>query len=122
MSYEFNDTEAEQMWIFGNRIAIVSIILGTSAIIGIITSIIKIINNTDVTRSIILMLDFIAMLFIAIFLFLPSDNFKEIAVSEGRDIQELMRGLQEFRTAFLITAGVVIFSGILSFILILHKI
>ena len=120
MSYEFTDSEAEQMWIFGNKLVIVTIVMAITGILGLFISMI---NFGDMsTRDFVLFMEFIFLIVIAIILYRPSDNFTRIATSEGRDIQELMRGIKEFSFAFIITATLITLIGLLNFLLIIDKV
>ncbi|MHA2249146.1 MAG: hypothetical protein ACXAD7_02235 [Candidatus Kariarchaeaceae archaeon] len=120
MSYEFTDNEAEQMWIFGNRLVIMTIVMAISGILGLFISMT---NFGDMgNRDFVLFMEFIFLIFIAIVLYRPSDNFTRIATSEGRDIQELMRGIKEFSFAFVVTAILITIMGLLNFILIIDKV
>ncbi|MCY3414467.1 MAG: hypothetical protein INQ03_22660 [Candidatus Heimdallarchaeota archaeon] len=114
--YEFEDTDAEILWKFGNKLSIVAILLGTGALFGIITSLLNLFEE-ETTSTIVNLFEFIFLLGISIIIYFPSDNFKSIATSEGRDIDELMRGFKEFNMAFLAISGLIIVVGILNFIL-----
>ncbi|MCY3412712.1 MAG: hypothetical protein INQ03_13825 [Candidatus Heimdallarchaeota archaeon] len=119
--YEFDDDKAEVMWNFGNKLSIISLILGTGAIFGVIASILRIIDSEEKTPHVIKMFEFIFLLGIAVIIYFPSDNFKNISTSEGRDIDELMRGFKEFNMAFLAIAGIILVVGLLNFAMLLLK-
>ncbi len=119
MTYEFNDDEAETMWVFGNYTVLVSLLMGLVGVIGIFS---LILSDHDNVRTFVLLMEFIFLIVIAAILFRPSDNFRNIATSEGRDIQELMRGIDEFSLAFAVTAVLIAVIGMLNFLLILSKI
>ena len=119
MTYEFNDEEAESVWLFGNYIMIASLIMALATIIGLLTFLPK---YADLTfPDVVMILNFLFLIPIAIYLFRPSDNFKRIATTEGKDIPELMQGIEEFNYGFLITSILIALIGILNFILIFVK-
>ncbi len=119
--YEFDDEKAEQIWLFGNKIAILSLVLAFGSILGIISSIISLSNESNF-HGVVMLIEFLFLLVIAFFLFRPSDNFKAIAESEGTDIEELIVGMKDFNLAFAIIAGLISLIGILQFLLIIAKV
>lgn len=119
--YEFNDEEAERIWLFGNKIAIIALALAVGAILGFFASILTLSGEANI-RDIFLLIEYIFLVVIAFFLFRPSDNFKAIAESEGTDIDELMTGIKDFNVAFLVIAGLIATISVMQFILILLKV
>ena len=121
MAYEFSDSEAETMWLFGNKLTILGLLMIIGGILGIAMGALSL-GAGDKIRAMIILIEAIFLIVIGVVLFRPSDNFKNIAISEGKDIPELMRGVFEFNQAFLISAGCIAVIGFLNLILILQKI
>lgn len=121
-TYEFDENEAEIVWIFGNKISIASLLMMAGGVIGVTVGFIDAIKSETPLRGIVLLIEFLFLIVIGFILSRPSDNFKRIATSEGRDIPELIQGIKEFNFAFLIAAGLVGIIAILNFILILVKV
>lgn len=121
VDYEFDDDEAEKIWVFGNKLTILALLMFVTSIIGILTSL-ALFSDGDNTRPTVLLFEFIFLIVISVVLFRPSDNFKKVATSEGRDMAELLVGLKEFKFAFSFSAIMIVVIGISNFILILNKI
>ncbi|MHA2171500.1 MAG: hypothetical protein ACXAB7_16555 [Candidatus Kariarchaeaceae archaeon] len=121
MTYEFSEEEGEVLWVFGNKLVIVSLLLGLSGILGFFAIIAELTEDNQV-RSIVLITQFLFLVVSAVVLYRPSDNFTRIATSEGKDIQELMRGVDEFTFGFTIVAILMFVVGLLNYYLILDKI
>ena len=118
MTYEFDDDEAEKLWIFGNQIMIVSAALFIIGVFGIVTNILAMVRGVATVETTFRLIEFAIVLGISILLFRPSDNFKRISTSEGRDIDELMIGIKEFNLAFmLISSGILIIALITSLLI-----
>ena len=120
MTYEFSDEEAENMWVLGNKISIVGLLMVFGGIIGSVNAI-RELDEDDRLRAIILLFEFLFLIIIGVVLLRPSDNFKRIATSEGKDISELMEGVKEFALGFKISAMLVGVLGFLNIILVLSK-
>jgi hypothetical protein len=112
MAYEFNDEEAENMWVLGNKISIVGLLMIFGGIIGSVDSI-RNINEGNQLRVTIFLFEFLVLIVIGVILFRPSDNFKRISTSEGKDIPELMEAMKEFTLGFKISAVLI---GVLAFL------
>ncbi|MHA2027972.1 MAG: hypothetical protein ACW99A_07085 [Candidatus Kariarchaeaceae archaeon] len=112
MAYEFNDEEAENMWVLGNKISIVGLLMIFGGIIGSVDSI-RNINEGNQLRVTIFLFEFLVLIVIGVILFRPSDNFKRISTSEGKDIPELMEAVKEFTLGFKISAVLI---GVLAFL------
>ena len=119
--YEFSDDEAETMWLFGNKLTILGLLMVIGGILGIAMGFLSF-DQSDKTRVMIQLIEAIFLVIIGIVLFRPSDNFKNIAISEGKDIPELMQGVFEFTQAFLISAGCIAAIGFLNLVLMINKI
>ena len=120
MAYEFSDEEAENMWVLGNKISIVGLLMVFGGIIGSVNAI-RELDEDDQLRAIILLFEFLFLVAIGVVLLRPSDNFKRIATSEGKDISELMKGIKEFALGFKISAILVGVLGFLNVILVFSK-
>ncbi len=116
MSYEFTDEEAEKMWIFGNQIMIFSSAIFLIGLFGLSTTILIMIKEPISLKLINNLIAFAGTLGVSLLLFRPSDNFKKISVSEGRDIEELMEGLKEFNFGFLVISIFFILTTVLAMI------
>ncbi len=121
MTYEFTDIESEKIWIFGNKLVITSLIMLVAGVLGIFFTIARF-NQLNSVQASVYIIEFIFLIIIALLLFRPSDNFKMISTTEGNDIDELMKGLNDFKLAFMVTTGLLVFIGILQFILIMEKV
>ncbi|OLS27358.1 MAG: hypothetical protein HeimC2_11950 [Candidatus Heimdallarchaeota archaeon LC_2] len=121
MAYEFKDEEAENMWVLGNKVAVVGLLMIFGGIIGFINST-RGFDDVDNTRSIIFSIQFVFLIVIGIILFRPSDNFKRIATSEGKDITELMEAIDEFTVGFLISSILIGLIAFLNVILLFDKV
>ena len=120
MAYEFNDEEAENMWVLGNKVAVVGLLMVFGGIIGFINST-RGFDDEDNTRPIIFSIQFVFLIVIGVILFRPSDNFKRIATSEGKDIAELMEAIEEFNIGFFISAILIGLIAFLNVILVFDK-
>ena len=120
MAYEFSDEEAESMWVLGNKISIVGLLMVFGGIIGSVNAI-RELDEDDNIRAIILLFEFLFLIVIGVILLRPSDNFKRIATSEGKDVSELMQGIDEFAAGFKISAILVGILGLLNIILVFSK-
>ncbi|RMG36711.1 MAG: hypothetical protein D6732_07910 [Methanobacteriota archaeon] len=118
MPYEFSDEEAEKMWIFGNQIMIFSSALFVIGIFGVGDVILTVLRAPFTFEIFVRLVSFLGTIGISILLIRPSDNFKKISVSEGRDISELMQGLREFNMGFVVISVLLILIGVLLGILI----
>jgi hypothetical protein len=121
LTYEFSDIEAEKIWVFGNKLVISSLIMLVAGVLGIFFTIARF-NQLEQMRAVVYITEFLFLIAIAVLLFRPSDNFKMIATSEGRDMDELMKGLNEFKLAFVMTTLLILTIGIFQFVLLLEKV
>lgn len=120
MTYEFDDEEAEKLWIFGNQIMIVSAALFIIGVFGIVTNFLIMVRGAGTVETAFRLLEFAIVLGVSLLLFRPSDNFKRISTSQGRDIDELMIGIKEFNFAFLLIASGILVISLITSILILR--
>ncbi len=120
MPYEFSDDEAEKMWIFGNQIMIFSSALFVIGLFGVADIILTVLRAPFTFEIFFRLLAFLGTIGISILLIRPSDNFKKISVSEGRDISELMQGLREFNMGFTVISGVLVVISIFIGLLIVN--
>lgn len=118
MPYEFSDEEAEKMWIFGNQIMIFSAALFVIGLFGFGETILTMLRNQLTLEMSFKLISFIGIIGISIILIRPSDNFKKISVSEGRDISELMQGLREFNIGFTLISLVLLATSVFIAVLI----
>jgi hypothetical protein len=121
MAYEFNDEEAENMWVLGNKISLVGLLMIFGGIIGSVDSI-RNIDGGNQLRVTIFLFEFLFLIVIGVVLLRPSDNFKRIATSEGKDIPELMEAVKEFTLGFNISAVLIGILAILNIVLVFTKI
>ncbi|MFV2014276.1 MAG: DUF5362 family protein [Candidatus Heimdallarchaeota archaeon] len=83
--YEFNDKENKQFTEFSFSLFILSVSLGAVGFIIMILGFVSPLNITDIITG-------LAFIAIAVSLFLPVQNFKNIVSTEGNDMNELMNG------------------------------
>ncbi len=118
-SYEFSEEDAEVLWRFGNQLMILSILVLLTGFLGLLTSLITFTKSSfNLERNWFASISFVLLFPIAYLLFLPSNHFKQIAISEGSDLKELMAGLSLFTKSFLIISAVITVIGVFFFILI----
>lgn len=120
MTYEFNEEEAENMWVLGNKVAIVGLLMIFGGVIGFVNSA-RGFDDVDNMRSIVFAFQFVFLIVIGIVLFRPSDNFKRVATSEGKDIPELMEGIEELTLGFFISSILIGLIAFLNVILVFDK-
>ncbi len=100
--YEFNDTENQQFTDFSFSLFILSLSLGIAGAVIMILGIISPLNIVDIITG-------LAFIAIAVSLFLPLQNFKNIVSTEGNDMDELMNGFTVLSQGFTFVLGATIF-------------
>lgn len=100
--YEFNDTENEQFTQFSLSLFMLSISLAAAGLIIVILGIISPLSVVDIITG-------LAFIAIAVSLFLPVQNFKNIVKTEGNDMNELMNGFSVLSQGFTFVLGATIF-------------
>ena len=100
--YEFNDTENKQFSEFSFSLYILSITLGIAGVVIMLLGIISPLNIVDIITG-------LAFIAIAISLFLPVQNFKNIVSTIGNDMDELMNGFTVLSQGFTFVLGATIF-------------
>ena len=86
-SYEFNEEENRKILKLAMYMEITSIIVVIFGVLALIFSLI----NVDISSS----LYFGFFIIAGISFYLPTDNFRKIAKTEGNDIKELIQGFKE---------------------------
>ncbi|MHA1941363.1 MAG: hypothetical protein ACW97P_06525 [Candidatus Hodarchaeales archaeon] len=99
MTYEFRDEDANVIENVGNKAFFLALFFAFG---GLILIIIAGINEDNYSNGIVfwLVLQGILQVAIGILFLRPSDNFTNVATTEGRDIEELMTGLKEMAWGF----------------------
>lgn len=100
--YEFNDAENQQFTDFSFSLFILSLSLGIAGVVIVTLGIISPLNIVDIITG-------LAFIAIAVSLFLPLQNFKNIVSTEGNDMDELMNGFTVLSQGFTFVLGATIF-------------
>ncbi|MHA2251725.1 MAG: hypothetical protein ACXAD7_15280 [Candidatus Kariarchaeaceae archaeon] len=117
MTYEFSEEDGILIKKVGNKAIIQSVLLAVGGIIAIIIDFI----NPDDNKSIVviwLVVQGLIQVIIGVLFFRPSDNFKRVATTEGKDIHELITGIKELSWGFKMIVYLVVVSIIIDIILI----
>lgn len=117
MTYEFNAEDSIIIKNVATRAVVQALLLGFG---GFIALLVEVINADDNSTGIVVWLSIQAILQIGIgiLFFRPSDNFRRVAITEGKDVEELMTGLKELSWGFKMIAIIVIVSFAIDIILI----
>jgi hypothetical protein len=99
MTYEFRDEDATIIKNVGNKAFFLAFFFAFG---GLLLIIIAGINEDNYSDGIVfwLVLQGILQVAIGVLFFRPSDNFTNVATTEGKDIEELMTGLGEMVLGF----------------------
>lgn len=100
--YEFSDAENQQFTDFSFSLFILALSLGIAGVVIMILGIISPLNIVDIITG-------LAFIAIAVSLFLPLQNFKNIVSTEGNDMDELMNGFAVLSQGFTFVLGATIF-------------
>jgi len=108
MTYEFNAEEEQEFIALSRIMTILSILFILYGVFGIIFSL----NPLDILS----VLYSIAIILAGIFFYLPTDNLRLIASTEGNDIKELLQAFKELNTGW---DYIIVLFGVLTLIALL---
>ncbi|MCE7735144.1 MAG: hypothetical protein GPJ54_09725 [Candidatus Heimdallarchaeota archaeon] len=100
--YEFTGAEDKKFTEFSFSLFLLSISLGVAGFVIVILGLVSPLNITDIITG-------LAFIAIAVSLFLPVQNFKNIVSTEGSDMKELMNGFSVLSQGFTFVLGATIF-------------
>ena len=100
--YEFNDKENKQFTEFSFSLFILSVSLGA---VGLIIMVLGFVSHLNIT----VIITGFAFIAIAVSLFLPVQDFKNIVSTDGSDMNELINGFTVLSRGFTFVLGATIF-------------
>ncbi len=116
--YEFDENQEKAIKNVATRCIVQAVLLALGGIMGILTELV-LLANRELILAIVLMAQASLQIFMGIFFFRPADNFRRIASTEGRDISELMIGLNDLGVGVKIIVFLVLGSVVFDIIIIL---
>ncbi|MHA2253112.1 MAG: hypothetical protein ACXAD7_22305 [Candidatus Kariarchaeaceae archaeon] len=99
--YEIPHEIAEDIKLSATTFIVQAILL---ALIGIVSGLTAL-GNDETSKAFLMLIQAILFIIMGVVFFLPSDNFRRISATEGRDITELMTGFRELNFGFLFIIG-----------------
>lgn len=116
--YEFDANQEKVIKNVATRFIVIAVLLALGGIMGVLTELILLVNQQK-EFAILLMAQASLQIIMGIFFFRPSDNFRRIVSTEGRDISELMIGLNDLTMGIKIIVLLVLGSVAFDIVLIL---
>ncbi len=96
--YEFSTEQNRTIHKVSTRMIVQGILLALGGAIGIITDFVEM-DTFTTPKLITTVIQSALFIVMGVLIFRPSDNFKRITKTEGKDIEELMRGVKEMNLA-----------------------
>ncbi len=116
--YEFDKNQEQVIKNVATRCIVQAVLLAIGGIMGVLTELI-LLANKQFMIAIALMAQAALQIVMGILFFRPADNFRRIAGTQGRDISELMIGLNDLSVGFKIIVFLVLGSVVLDLVIIL---
>lgn len=119
MAYEFSKQDGTLIKSVGFRLTTQGVVLIIAGLAGIIYAAVNFSSAEDTVSILIYTIQSAVEIFIGIGLLLSPRFFKKVAETQGKDIQELMEGLGNLNTAFIIVWTTLTLNLLLDVILII---
>lgn len=103
VKYEFTEEQNQTIDLLSKRMVLVSVLFLFIGIMSVIQAII-------IGGGVYFVIYGITMIIFGVSFYLPTDNFKNIVKTEGRDIKELMDAFREINTSWTIIILIILFS------------